>query len=277
MAPCSTHPLPARRASTGVSSSEPQARWPLVPPRRSSCPAACSARQAPSNRVTLGFIGTGPPGAGAEHPGVHGRPRRAGRGRLRRGQLAPRRGEDAGRGALREARARRAPSRAAPPTRTSANCWPGRDIDAVMISTPDHWHAPMAAAALRAGKDVALEKPITRFISEGRVARRSRGDAQARLPRRQRVPVARALPPRGRTRAQRPHRQGCTRSAAGRRSRCSREEPEDVTPVPPELDYDLWLGPAPARAVHPEAGARAATTSRAGRAGSAAGCSPTAC
>ena len=42
------------------------------------------------------------------------------------------------------------------------------DIDAVMISTPDHWHVPMALAGLAAGKDVSLEKPITRTIAEGR-------------------------------------------------------------------------------------------------------------
>ena len=43
-----------------------------------------------------------------------------------------------------------------------------KDIDAVMISAPDHWHVPMALAALEAGKDVSLEKPITRSIGEGR-------------------------------------------------------------------------------------------------------------
>lgn len=41
------------------------------------------------------------------------------------------------------------------------------DIDAVMISTPDHWHAPMAIDAANAGKHVALEKPIIRTVAEG--------------------------------------------------------------------------------------------------------------
>ncbi len=43
-----------------------------------------------------------------------------------------------------------------------------KDIDAVVISTPDHQHAPIAVAAIRAGKDVYLQKPASLTIAEGR-------------------------------------------------------------------------------------------------------------
>ncbi|MFA6545625.1 MAG: Gfo/Idh/MocA family oxidoreductase [Limisphaerales bacterium] len=119
-----------------------------------------------------------------------------------------------------------------------------KSIDAVMIATPDHWHVPMAVAAIRAGKDVALEKPITRHIDEGRLLVREavkhrrvfRVDSEfrslehmhraAELVRNDRI---------GRVRVVR----------TGSPKEVFPDEPETITAPPAGLDYDLWLGPAP--------------------------------
>ncbi len=121
------------------------------------------------------------------------------------------------------------------------------DVDAVMISTPDHWHAYMAVAAAQAGKDIALEKPLSLCVREGRA-------------------IAEAVKKYGRilrtdteVRACKPFHQLCQvvrNGLIGDVRRVFVTVPSDpppirelpaTEPVPPELDYDLWLGPAPAR------------------------------
>jgi predicted dehydrogenase len=129
-----------------------------------------------------------------------------------------------------------------------------KDIDAVMISTPDHWHAPMALAAMEAGKDVSLEKPITRTIAEGRAL----SDAAKRLGRVFRVDSEfRSLPTMLRAcelvrngRIGKLHTIHCG-VPAGDNVDCPYAEGASM-PLPKDLDYERWQGPAPLAAYHEE-------------------------
>jgi len=117
------------------------------------------------------------------------------------------------------------------------------DIDAVMISTPDHWHALISVMALRAGKDVQCEKP-TLTIDEGKIlvreVRRRNKVFQTSTEDRSVVEYHRMaeLVRNGRVGRLRRIEVILPRQPGG---------PGDPTPqpVPPELDYDMWLGPAP--------------------------------
>ena len=122
-----------------------------------------------------------------------------------------------------------------------------RDIDAVVISTPDHWHALMTMMACAAGKDVYVEKPLTLFPREGQwmidVARRHDrvvqvGTQQRSGPHYQR---ARELIQHGRI-----GQVAAVRMWHYRNVMPGFGSPPDGEP-PPELDYDMWLGPAPKR------------------------------
>jgi predicted dehydrogenase len=126
-----------------------------------------------------------------------------------------------------------------------------KDVDAVVISTPDHWHALQTMLACAAGKDVYVEKPLTLFVREGRwmveVARRHKsvvqvGTQQRSGPHYQR---ARDLIQQGQLGKIMSVRMGVFRNVMPGFGR-----PADSDP-PPELDWEMWLGPAPQRRYNP--------------------------
>ena len=84
-----------------------------------------------------------------------------------------------------------------------------KGLDAVVIATPDHWHAIPCVLAARAGKHIYCEKPLTQNVAEGRQDRRRGDEGEGRLPDRQPAAerVRRALPQGRRVRLERPDRQ----------------------------------------------------------------------
>ena len=125
-----------------------------------------------------------------------------------------------------------------------------QDIDAVLIATPDHWHAALTVMACQAGKDVYCEKPLCRTIDEGRkmVEAARRYDRVVQMGTQYRS-IARS-------------RQACEWVRNGRLGKVRTvrltHPPNPTYPcgqgpkVPPNLDWDLWLGPAPWAAYHPK-------------------------
>ena len=136
----------------------------------------------------------------------------------------------------------------------------GKQIDAVVVGTPDHTHAPAAAMAMRLGKHCYCEKPLTHTVYEARVLGRP-SPVKRSWPRR----WARRSTPEAITAASwnwsRPARSarsatstsGWERTSTGRPNRSARRQsdaPKVGLPVPKTLDWDLWLGPAPFRPYH---------------------------
>ena len=123
-----------------------------------------------------------------------------------------------------------------------------KNVDAVYVATPDHWHALMTMMACAAGKDVYVEKPTTLFIREGRwmleVMKRTKRVVQVGTQNRSGPPFQRARE------LIRAGKLGQIVSASNNNSRNISPgfgNPPDSAP-PTELDYDLFLGPAPKRA-----------------------------
>jgi len=121
-----------------------------------------------------------------------------------------------------------------------------KDVDAITIATPDHWHAPMAIAGVQAGKHVYVEKPCSHNPAEGAllVAVQQKYGKLVQMGTQQRSS---------------PHtieivdkiHNGLIGRAYFAKSWYSNVRTSIGTgqeaPVPPQLDWDLWQGPAPRR------------------------------
>jgi len=136
-----------------------------------------------------------------------------------------------------------------------------KSIDAVVVSTPDHNHAPATLMALKLGRHVYCEKPLTRTVKEARAVTLAAREAK----------VATQMGNQGMAfEGNRLINEWLADGAIGpvrevhvwsdRPTHRGRlpfwwpqgiERPGDTPPVPEALDWDLWLGPAPMRPYHP--------------------------
>lgn len=119
-----------------------------------------------------------------------------------------------------------------------------KSVDAVVIATPDHWHAPATLLACDAGKDVYVEKPASHNLREGRL--------MVEAARRNKRIVQHGTQSRSRPSTQR----GIEYVRSGKIGKVLAAKAWDVqmrdnighaadSPVPKGVDYDTWLGPAP--------------------------------
>ncbi|MEJ5340062.1 MAG: Gfo/Idh/MocA family oxidoreductase [Thermogutta sp.] len=117
------------------------------------------------------------------------------------------------------------------------------DIDAVVIATPDHWHVPIAIMAAKAGKHAYVEKPLGLTVEQDLLCRKVFRE------------TGRVFQYGTQQRSMAHCRFGCELVRSGKIGELKRIEviaPDggaggstEPAPVPPELDYEMWIGPAP--------------------------------
>jgi predicted dehydrogenase len=126
-----------------------------------------------------------------------------------------------------------------------------KDVKGVVVSTPDHWHALQTMLACAAGKDVYVEKPLTLFVREGRwmvdVARRCKSVVQVGTQQRSGPHYRRA---RELIQQDQIGKVMSVRMGVFRNIMPGFGKPADGDP-PGDLDWDMWLGPAPKRRYNP--------------------------
>ncbi|WP_375436857.1 Gfo/Idh/MocA family oxidoreductase [uncultured Hymenobacter sp.] len=218
-------------------------------------PASVFGRNAPSNRINIGAIGTGRISRGHDMPGVW---------QYEQAQIMAvcdvdtKRAEEA-KQLVNEYYTKKngKPFDGVQVYHDYQALLQNKDIDAVLISTPDHWHALIGMAAVRAGKDVYCQKPTSLTIAEGRalsdavkstgrifqIGSQQRSSAQFRY--------AAELVRNGRIGTLKTVSIGLPGDPSG--------QEEVAMPVPANLHYDRWLGSTPEvyyteKRVHPQQG-----------------------
>ncbi|HXX63427.1 MAG TPA: Gfo/Idh/MocA family oxidoreductase, partial [Bacteroidota bacterium] len=129
-----------------------------------------------------------------------------------------------------------------------------KDVDAVTIATPEHWHTPMAIMALQAGKHVYVEKPCSHNPHEGELL----VQAQRKYGKLVQLGTQQRSSPHTIEIVKKIHDGLIGRPYFGKAWYCNTRKSIGVgrlVPVPTYLDWELWQGPAPRRAykdnIHP--------------------------
>ncbi|PQA55572.1 Gfo/Idh/MocA family protein [Siphonobacter curvatus] len=218
-------------------------------------PASVFGKNAPSNRITIGAIGTGRISRGHDMPGVWQYDQALITAVC---DLDRNRAEDA-KTLVNQYYTKKTGKdydgvRVYTDYRELLN---NKDIDAVLVSTPDHWHAPIVIQAVQAGKDVYMQKPASLTIAEGRMmadaVKRSGRIVQVGSQQRssRQFRYAAELVRNGRIGELKTVYVGLPGDPSGE------EEPQ--MPIPKNLNYDMWLGTTPEvyyteKRVHPLVG-----------------------
>lgn len=121
-----------------------------------------------------------------------------------------------------------------------------KSIDAVVIATPHHWHAPIAIRAMRAGKDVYVEKPASHVFREGRLMMEAAKKYNRIFQHGTQMRSADVTKEAGKVLASGLLGEIKMSKAWNCQKHKHRQTPAD-TPAPAGVNYDLWLGPASER------------------------------